>query len=151
MHISYRLTACVIALATGVMIFRLVRRNQLHGRDAAWWLGASLFAVLAGLFPGAFDILGHALGVSYPPILFIVLVLAAFAVRLLLSDVERTRMELTQRRLVQRHAQLALRLRDIEQELGTRGGGPPQSADETAQAGQAHADAAPGTPKPPLD
>lgn len=128
MFISYRLTACIIALATGALIFRLVRRNALHGRDAAWWLAASLFAVLAGIFPGGFDVLGHALGVSYPPILFIILALAAFAVRLLRSDVERTRMELTQRRLVQRHAQLALRLRDIERELGLRSSSSPETA-----------------------
>lgn len=121
MYISYRITACVIALATGAMIFRLARRNLLHGSYAAWWLAAALFAVLVGLFPGSFDVLGHALGVAYPPILFIVLALAAFAVRMLISDLERTRMELTQRKLVQRYAHMALRLRDIERALAGQG------------------------------
>lgn len=121
MYVSYRITACVIALVTGAVIFRLVRRNLLHGSYAAWWLAAGLFAVLVGVFPSGFDVLGHALGVSYPPILFIVLALAAFAVRMLISDLERTRMELTQRRLVQRYAHMALRLRAVERELLARG------------------------------
>jgi hypothetical protein len=120
-YISYRITACVIALVTGATIFRLVRRNLLHGAYAAWWLSAAAFAVLVGLFPSGFDVLGHALGVSYPPILFIILALAAFAVRMLISDLERTRMELTQRRLVQRYAHMALRLRDLERDLRARG------------------------------
>lgn len=156
MYISYRITACVIALATGAMIFRLARRNLLHGSYAAWWLAAALFAVLVGLFPGSFDVLGHALGVAYPPILFIVLALAAFAVRMLISDLERTRMELTQRRLVQRYAHMALRLRDIERALLTRGisvprrTGDPLNDDETRDETDAqdilHAD---DLPKPP--
>jgi len=120
-YISYRITACVIAMVTGVTIFRLVRRNLLHGTYAAWWLAAALFAMLAGLFPSGFDVLGHALGVGYPPILFIILAMSAFAVRMLISDLERTRMELTQRRLVQRYAHMALRLRDIERDLQARG------------------------------
>lgn len=146
MFISYRITACLIALATAAVIVRLVRRNALHGGDAAWWLAASLFAVLAGLFPGGFDLLGHALGVSYPPILFILLALAAFAVRLLASDVERARMELTQRRLVQRHAELALRLRDIERELGLRGIALPLRPDPAAEEPLAEGALADGPP-----
>lgn len=115
---SYRLTAFVIALAMGAVIIFLVRRNRLHGSYAVWWLAAAVFAMAAGLFPGAFDMLGHALGVNYPPILFIVLALACFAVRLLLSDIERTRMEVTQRRLAQRYALLSLRLRRLEAAAG---------------------------------
>lgn len=130
MYISYRITACVIALATGVTIFRLVRRNLLHGSYAAWWLSAAAFAVLVGVFPSGFDVLGHALGVSYPPILFIILALAAFAVRMLISDLERTRMELTQRRLVQRYAHMALRLRDLERDLQARGITVPRRPDD---------------------
>jgi len=121
MYISYRITACVIALVAGALIFRLVRRNLLHGSYAAWWLAAGVFAVLTGLFPDAFDVLGNALGVSYPPTLFIVLVLATFAVRMLISDIERTRMEITQRRLVQRYAHMALRLRVLERVMADKG------------------------------
>lgn len=150
MFISYRITACVIALVTGAVIFRLVRRSLLHGSDAAWWLGASLVAVLVGLFPGSFDILGHALGVSYPPILFLVLTLVVFAVRMLVSDVERARMELTQRRLIQHAAHMALRLRDIERELGARGISLSTVAPVPAEDGPDLAET-PLPPSPPLD
>jgi len=151
MLISYRLTACVIALVTAAVIVRLVRRNALHGREAAWWLAASLFAVLAGVFPGGFDVLGHALGVGYPPILFLILALVAFAVRLLGADVERTRMELVQRRLVQRHAQLSLRLGAIERELGLRGVNIPESAQAPPAGDGQEPVAAAGPPESPAD
>ncbi len=142
MFVSYRITACVIGLFTGAVIFRLVRRNLLHGSYAAWWLAAGLFAVLVGVFPSGFDRLGHALGVNYPPILFIVLALAAFAVRMLISDMERTRMELTQRRLVQRYAHMSLRLRAIERELLAHGMSLPRHCRDTAD--DAPVDDAPG-------
>lgn len=151
MHISYRLTACIIALVTAAVIIRLVRRNALHAREAAWWLAASLFAVFAGVFPGAFDVLGHALGVGYPPILFLILALVAFAVRLLSADVERTRMELIQRRLVQRHAQLSLRLGAIERELGLRGVGISEQAKAPLAGDGREAEAAAPPPEFPAD
>lgn len=152
MFVSYRITACVIALITGAVIFRLVRRNLLHGSYAAWWLAAGLFAVLVGVFPSGFDALGHALGVNYPPILFIVLALAAFAVRMLISDMERTRMELTQRRLVQRYAHMALRLRAIERALLANGMSlpqPPRGQEDEGPAEGAHTtDGQAGPPSP---
>lgn len=120
MLVSYRITACVIALGTALLIVRLLRRNALHGADAAWWLAASLCAVLAGLFPGLVDALGHALGVSYPPVLFLALALGAFAVRLLQADVTRARLEITLRRLAQRQAETTLRLRELERALPGR-------------------------------
>lgn len=143
MYISYRITACVIALVTGAIIFRLVRRNLLHGAYAAWWLTAAAFAVLVGVFPSGFDVLGHALGVSYPPILFIVLALAAFAVRMLISDLERTRMDLTQRRLVQRYAHMALRLRDIERVMQAQGLAVPRRPGDPLTEGGSDGDGAP--------
>lgn len=150
MYVNYRVTACVIALATGLIIFRLVRRNLLHASYAAWWIAAGIFAVLIGIFPTIFDTLGYALGVAYPPVLFIVLTLVVFAIRMLISDLERTRMELTQRRLVQRYAHLALRLRGLERELGERGIHITRSTCVQAQETQgiAHTDEPP-SPKPP--
>lgn len=140
MLISYRITTGVIALVAGAIIFRLVRRNLLHGSYAAWWLSMGLMAVFVGIFPGCFDILGQALGVSYPPTLFIILVLATFAVRMLISDIERTRMELTQRRLVQRYAHMALRLRDLERVLLDQGISLPKPPHDSQPASQLDAD-----------
>ncbi|GEM_PF-1248956 len=132
MLVNYRITACAIALVTGALIFRLVRRNLLHATYAAWWLVAGMFAVLVGIFPTIFDELGHALGVAYPPILFIVLTLVVFAIRMLISDVERTRMELTHRRLVQHYAQLALRQHNLERGLSAQGIHVPRCATQQA-------------------
>lgn len=144
MFVSYRITAAVIALLLGTLVFRLVRRNQLHVSYSLWWLSAGGVAVLAGLFPTIFDELGHAFGVSYPPVLFLVLALCAVGVRMLLADVERTRMELSLRRLTQRYALTSLRLRDIERELKARGVALPERRDGDSGPPSSSGPAAPG-------
>ena len=136
MYVSYRVTVCILAVVAALVIFRLIRRNLLHAYYALWWLLAGVFVVLLGLFPTLFDEIGHALGVSYPPTLFIIIALLVFAVRMLLADVERTRMELTQRRLVQRYAQLALKLRAVERVLRSQGVLLPEFADPEGEAAQ---------------
>ena len=120
MLVDYRITVCILALGAALIIFQLIRRNLLHTNYALWWLLAGIFVALLGLFPTFFDGIGHALGVSYPPTLFIIIALLVIAVRMLLADVERTRMELTQRRLVQRYAMLDLKLRAVERVLRSR-------------------------------
>lgn len=135
MFIDYRVTVCILALAAALIIFRLIRRNHLHAYYALWWILAGVFVVLLGLFPTIFDEIGHALGVTYPPTLFIVIVLLVIAIRMLLADVERTRMELTQRRLVQRYALLALKLRAVERVLRSQGVDLPKFPDPEDEAG----------------
>ncbi len=118
---DYRLTTCLLALCSSGFIFMLVRRNMLHASYALWWGGAGIIILLAGIFPQGVDLLGAALGVSYPPVLFLTLTSLALALRLLLADIERTRMEIMLRRMAQRQARLALQVQRLERSCAAEG------------------------------
>jgi hypothetical protein len=105
----YQVTSLVISLSVGVLILWLVRRNHLHGSYALWWIGVAVAVVLAGAWPQLFDIVADVLGVSYPPILVVVLGFSLLLVKLLTMDVARTRQERKLRRLAQRLAILESR------------------------------------------
>ena len=104
--IAYQLTAALIGLSIGGLILWLVRKNHLHGPYAVWWIAVAVGVILLGLFPQVVNPVAGWLGVSYPPILAIVLALAALLVKVLTMDLERTRQEIMLRRLAQRLAML---------------------------------------------
>jgi len=102
--IAYQLTAALIGLSIGGLILWLVRKNHLHGPYAIWWILVAVGVILLGLFPQVVNPVAKWFGVSYPPILAIVLALAALLVKVLTMDLERTRQEVMLRRLAQRLA-----------------------------------------------
>jgi hypothetical protein len=106
----YQWTAAVMGVSIGVVILWLVRRAHLHGPYAIWWIVVAAGVVLAGLFPQAVDVIGSMLGVSYPPVLALLVALAVLLVKVLTMDLERTRQELALRRLTQRLAMLEAEL-----------------------------------------
>jgi hypothetical protein len=104
--IAYQVTAALIGLSIGGLILWLVRKNHLHGPYAIWWILVAVGVILLGLFPQAVNPVASWLGVNYPPILAIILALAALLVKVLTMDLERTRQEVMLRRLAQRLAML---------------------------------------------
>jgi hypothetical protein len=103
---TYQLTSLALGLIIGGMILWLVRRDHLHGPYAIWWIGAAGSVVLAGLWPRLFDVIALFLGVSYPPILAVVLGFGLLLLKMLTMDIERSRQERKLRRLAQRLAML---------------------------------------------
>lgn len=112
--ISYQWTTAVISLLLAGLILFLVRRNHLHGLHAVWWLTAALGVLVLGLFPRLLDHIGVFLGVSYPPILFVVLGVGMLLVKVLTMDLERSRQERMLRRLAQRLALLEMELQECQ-------------------------------------
>ncbi len=104
--ITYQLTSMAIGISLAIAILFLVRRDHLHGSYAVWWIGAAMTAAVLGLFPHLFDWLATYLGVSYPPILAIVLGFGLLLVKMLTMDLEHSRQERQIRRLAQRLAML---------------------------------------------
>ena len=102
--ITYQLTSMVIGVSLAIVILFLVRRDHLHGPYAVWWIGAAATVALLGFFPRLFDVLALKLGISYPPILAIVLGFSMLVVKILTMDLERSRQERLIRRLAQRLA-----------------------------------------------
>ncbi|QGU33815.1 DUF2304 domain-containing protein [Thermochromatium tepidum] len=106
---TYQMTSMVIGLVLAATILWLVRRDHLHGPYAVWWIGAAATVMVLGFFPSIFDRLGAYLGVSYPPMLAMVLGFALLLIKILTMDLERSRQERQIRRLAQRLAMLEAR------------------------------------------
>ena len=104
--ITYQITSMAIGVFLAAVILFLVRRDHLHGPYSLWWIGAAATVALLGFFPRLFDVLALKLGVSYPPMLAIVLGFGMLLVKILTMDLERSRQERLIRRLAQRLAML---------------------------------------------
>jgi hypothetical protein len=63
----------VAALGIGAVVFILVllRRRQLRSKYALLWIGLALVLGVLGLFPGLLTAVSEAVGIFYPPALFL--------------------------------------------------------------------------------
>ena len=94
----------------------LIRNDQLHASHGIAWIVAALIMALLGLAPGVFDQLASRVGVAYPPALAFTLALAVVAIKLLIDDIERSRLKMRQTRLIQRMALLENELRRLKEQ-----------------------------------
>ena len=104
--ITYQITSMTIGASLAATILFLVRRDRLHGPYAIWWIGTAATVALLGLFPRLFDVLALKMGVSYPPVLAILLGFGLLLLKMLTMDLDRSRQERLIRRLAQRLAML---------------------------------------------
>ena len=107
---TYQLTSLVIGLALAAAILVLVRRAHLHGPHAIWWIGLAAGIILFGTWPRLTDLIAPYLGVSYPPIVAVILGFALVLVKMMDMDLQRSRQEQRIRRLAQRLALLEARM-----------------------------------------
>ena len=105
-----QLTSAAIGILLAGAILYLVRRDHMHGSYALWWLAIAAAILVLGVFPPVIDWLGRVTGISYPPILPIIVGIGMILIRMLRTDIERSRQERQLRRLAQK---LAI----LEQEL----------------------------------
>ena len=110
---SLHLTALALGVGLALGIFWLVRRDQLHGSYAIWWLLLAALALLLAIFPGVVDWIGARFGVAYPPMLLAVVAIIAILLKLVAVDIDVTRRERRVRRLLQKVAILELELREL--------------------------------------
>ena len=120
-----QITSAVIGIVLAGAILFLVRRDHLHGPYALWWFGVAAATFALGVFPSLVEWLGHLTGISYAPVLPIIVGVSLILLRLLKLDIDRSRQERRLRRLTQK---LAI----LEDELG-RLGGNPAADDERAE------------------
>lgn len=93
-----------LGVTVGVAILWMVRRNQLVVAHSLWWLTISFGSVTIGVFPRWMDWIALKMGVYYPPIFAVVVVLAMLLLKLLTMDLELSRRERQIRGLAQRLA-----------------------------------------------
>ena len=121
---TYQLTSLAIGLVLAAVILLLVRRAHLHGPHALWWLGLAAAIIILGTWPRLTDLIAPYLGVSYPPIVAVILGFALVLVKMMSMDLERSRQEQGLRRLAQRLALLEARIESLGA-MGTEAGCPP--------------------------
>jgi hypothetical protein len=110
----------LIGLSTAVAIIYLVRKDHLHVRYGLVWSIVAVVFALLGFFPGIFDRIGQAAGIAYPPMLAITIGFIALVLKILISDIERSRNQVKIQRLVQRTALLEAEMRELQRMLEER-------------------------------
>lgn len=110
------LVIAVIGISFAASIIFLIRRDKLHVKHGLGWMLLALSLVLSGFAPAIIDWVGSHLDIAYPPIFAIVVTLAGVGIKLLLIDIEQSRIELRHHRMVQRLAILEAELLDIKHE-----------------------------------
>ena len=114
---KYQITSAIIGILLGGSIFWLVRRDHLHGRFAVWWLVMGFVCTALGIFPQFIDWVAAGLGISYPPILALVLGIGLLVLKIITMDIERSKIEVNLQRLTQRLAILEGELLDQNKNL----------------------------------
>lgn len=114
------LTSAALGVLLAVGILWLVRGDRLHGSYALWWLLVAIGSLVIGFFPRLVDWLGLKLGVNYPPMLLVLVVIIALLFKLLGIDIDVTRRERRMRRLLQKVAILELEIGALRERLEAR-------------------------------
>lgn len=116
----YQWTSAAIAIIIAATIVWLVRHNHMHARNAAWWVVVAVVVALIGSMPGFVDWVALGLGISYPPILAVLLGFGVVIFKLLGADIERSKQEQRIRILTQKVAVLETQLapRSMEHSTG---------------------------------
>ncbi|MEH6582587.1 MAG: DUF2304 domain-containing protein [Halioglobus sp.] len=95
-----------IGLLVAGLIILLMRKDRLHANHGLGWILVAIGFALLGFSPGIFDNIAKYFGVSYPPMLALTFGVAILVIKILLMDIERSRIEVRNQRLVQRVAML---------------------------------------------
>lgn len=110
------LVIAVIGISFAASIILLIRRDKLHVKHGLGWMLLALSLMLSGFAPAIIDWVASHLDIAYPPIFAIVVALAGVGIKLLMIDIEQSRIELRHHRMVQRLAILEAELLDIKHE-----------------------------------
>lgn len=111
-----QIVSSVIGLIIASVIFYLVRKDHLQPKQAFRWFAIAIAIAVVGLYPTIIDRIGIALGIAYPPIIPLILGLCAALVKILLMDIERNNMNVTQDRIVQKLAMLEADIESLKGE-----------------------------------
>ncbi len=99
-----QIVSSIIGFFLAIVIYWLVRRDHLAPRQALRWVLVATIVLVLGTFPIMIDWVGHAVGISYPPIIPVILGLGAALIKILLMDIQQTKAQVTQDRMIQKLA-----------------------------------------------
>ena len=104
-----------IGLLVAAIIIVMMRRDTLHAQHGLGWIIVALCFALLGFSPEIIDHIAQKFGVAYPPVLALILAIAVLVIKILLMDIERSRIEVRNQRLIQRMAMLEADLKKLEE------------------------------------
>ncbi|MEP4485945.1 MAG: DUF2304 domain-containing protein [Halioglobus sp.] len=122
----------IIGLLVAIVIIVLMRKDSLHAQHGLGWIIVALGFALLGFSPEIVDAVAKYLGIAYPPVLALTLGIAILVVKILLMDIDRSRIEVRNQRLVQRVAMLEADLKKLNKSLN------PQSNKESSNNDDQH-------------
>ena len=100
-----------IGLLVAVAIVLLMRNDSLHIRHGLMWIFVAILFSFLGFFPSVIDSVARILGIANPPVLAITIGFSVGVIKLLMMDIEWSRLEVRHQRLIQRVALLETELR----------------------------------------
>jgi hypothetical protein len=103
-----------IGVSVAVMIFWLMRKDRLHVRHGLGWALVAMTFAFLGFAPWIIDKVAAALSIGSPPILALTLAISVLVIKIFLMDIERSRLEIRNQRLIQRIAMLEAELNSIK-------------------------------------
>jgi hypothetical protein len=122
-QLRVQLIAIVVAIAFAALVIDLVRRRKLNEWYSLLWLATGGVVSTFAIFRELQFRLADWVGLYYPPVLILAVVLALLAAITLYLSVVLTRVEARHRRLTQKLALLELEVRALAAVGGARGGG----------------------------
>ena len=102
-------------LSVALRLRYLVLKDHLHVSHGLGWTIAILLFASLGFAPSIFDRLASFLGVNYAPVLGISLAIGALVIKALMSDLESTKLKVSQQRLIQKVSLLEADLNELSQ------------------------------------
>jgi hypothetical protein len=108
------LVTSAIGLTVAAVIILLIRTDRLHVTHGVGWLVAAFVMAGLGFAPSIFDSIAIRLGITYAPSLAFTLGFGLIVIKLLIDDIERSRLKMRHTRMVQRMALLESEIRRIK-------------------------------------
>lgn len=108
---NYQLFSAFVGVSFFITTLLLVRRDTLLPSSAIKWIVLSLSILVLSLFPSLSDKVALWVGVSYPPIVPVLLAIVILLVKVLTLDIQRTKDRVRLERLMQRVAMLENEIR----------------------------------------
>ena len=102
--------------SVAALILLLIRKDRLHVNHGLSWIVVAIGFALLGLFPTIIDTVAYKLGIAYPPVLALTVGIAVLVVKTLVMDIERSKLETRNQRMVQRLAMLETELKQLQRE-----------------------------------
>jgi hypothetical protein len=105
----------LIAALPALFVLRLVRRRALRAKYSMLWLAVGAVLIVTAVFPGLVDRASDALGISYPPAVYLMIAIVFLLMVVMHFSWELSRLEERTRTLAEEIALLRATTPDDEQ------------------------------------